>query len=76
MKRVKSACLYQTLSFVLDPHFETIEARKKVEIEVEKYKKLVGENLQIINEKHFEDGSYELEVRKKVSGYSIGKYFE
>ncbi len=76
MKRVKSACLYQTLSFILDPNFTKEEALEKVNNEVKNYKSQVGEKLQILNEKVFEDGSVELEVRKAVSGYSIGNYFE
>lgn len=76
MKRVKSACLYQTLVFLLDPNVSKEEALKKVEYEVSNYKTNVdGSNIQILNETKNSDGSVEISVRKKVSGYSIGNYF-
>lgn len=76
MKRVKSACMYQTLSFILDPTVPVEIASEKVRYEVAKYKANAGENLQILKETHFEDGSVEIEVRKSVSGYSVGNYFD
>lgn len=75
MKRVKSACLYQTLVFVLDSNFSKEVAMEKVKNEVDNYKSKVGSNLQILNEIYNDDGSIEIEVRKSVSGYSVGKYF-
>ena len=75
MKRVKAACLYQTISFILDPNVSKEEAIQKVNNEVANYKSKAGANLQILNEVHNDDGSVEIEVRKTVSGYSIGKYF-
>ncbi|MBQ6920707.1 MAG: hypothetical protein IJQ72_02260 [Bacilli bacterium] len=38
MKRIKSACLYQTVTFILDPNVTKEEALKKVESEVNNYK--------------------------------------
>ena len=77
MKRVKSACLYQTLSFLLDPNVSKEEALKKVAYEIANYKANVdGSNIQILNETENPDGSVEIQVRKKVSGYSIGNYFD
>lgn len=76
MKRVKSACLYQTLSFILDPSVPNDIAKEKVRYEIAKYKENAGENLQILNETLYDDGSVEIEVRKAVSGYSVGKYFD
>lgn len=75
MKRVQSACLYQTLNFILDPNVPKEDAIKKVSSELEQYKNNIGTNIQILNEIKNSDGSVTLEVRKKVSGYSIGNYF-
>lgn len=75
MKRVQSTCLYQTLNFILDPNVPKEDAIKKVSSELEQYKNNIGTNIQILNEIKNSDGSVTLEVRKKVSGYSIGNYF-
>ncbi len=75
MKRVQSACLYQTLNFILDPNVPKEDAIKKVSYELEQYKNNIGTNIQILNEIKNSNGSVTLEVRKKVSGYSIGNYF-
>ena len=75
MKRVKAACLYQTLSFILDPNLEACEAKNKVLDEVKRYKNSIDSNAQILNETHNNDGSIEIEVRKKVGNYSASKYF-
>ena len=75
MKRVKAACLYQTISFILDPSVPTEIAIDKVKYEVATYKAKAGSNLQILRENQNEDGSIELEVRKSVNGYSVGDYF-
>lgn len=76
MKRIKSACLYQTVTFLLDPNVTRGEALKKIESEISNYKAKAGSSLQILKETKNDDGSVELEVRKKVSGYQIGKYFD
>ena len=76
MKRIKAACLYQTVTFLLDPNVTRGEALKKVESEVNNYKAKAGSSIQILKETKNDDGSVELEVRKKVSGYAIGSYFD
>ena len=76
MKRVKAACLYQTISFNLDPNVPVEIAIDKVKSEVATYKEKAGTNLQILKETHNDDGSVEIEVRKSVSGYSVGHYFD
>ena len=45
MKRVKSACLMQTLHFVLDPKLTREEGIERVKKEVEDYKSLMGYQL-------------------------------
>ena len=76
MKRVKAACLYQTISFILDPNFPTEIAIDKVKCEVATYKQKAGSNVQILKEIHNDNGSLEIKVRKTVSGYSVGNYFD
>ena len=76
MKRGKSACLYQTLFFILDPKVSKEEALSKVQTEVEVYKKKANSDIQILNETINEDGSVEIQIRKKVSEYSVGNYFD
>lgn len=76
MKRVISACLYQTLHFVLDSRYSKEEALEKVEEEVKKYKNQENDKVQILEEVKYDDGSVLLKVKKKVSGYATGEYFE
>ncbi len=76
MKRVKAACLYQTITFLLDPSVEKQIALDKVKSEVSNYKSNINSNMQILKETCNDDGSVEIEVRKAVSGYSVGNYFD
>lgn len=76
MKRVVSACLYQTLHFIPDPALPREEAIRKVQEEFTKYKAETGDRIQILEERHPEDGSVRLSIRKKVSGYPVGEYFD
>lgn len=76
MKRVKAACLYQTLVFLLDPNVSKDISLKKVKWEVEAYKDKAKDNVQILDEIHNEDGTVIIKIRKKVSGYEIGDYFD
>jgi hypothetical protein len=75
MKRIKAACLYQTISFILDPSVPKEITIDKVKFEVANYKAKLNSNVQILKETHNDDGSVEIEVRKAVSGYSVGHYF-
>ena len=76
MKRVTSACLLQILHFVLDPNLEKTLAKEKVKQEVEKYKLDFKDTAKIVKEEYLNDGTIVLSVKKKVSGYSIGNYFD
>ncbi len=76
MKRVQSACLTQTLHFILDPSLEKEEAIKRVEEEVVAYKNKMESMIKVLREEKREDGTIIIEVKKKVSGYSVGKYFD
>lgn len=76
MKRVQAACLYQTLVFLLDPNVDREIALKKVKWETEAYKAKASDVLQILSETVNEDGSVTIKIRKKVSGYEVGNYFD
>jgi len=77
MKRIKEACMLQTLSFILDPSLDPIEAKKKVLEEVMVYKISAnnGNSIIILKEEALSDGTILLYVKKKVSGYDAGRYF-
>ncbi len=77
MKRIKEACMLQTLSFILDPSLDPIEAKKKVLEEVMFYKISAnnGNSIIILKEEALSDGTILLYVKKKVSGYDAGRYF-
>ena len=76
MKRIHSACMYQTLHFMLDPTVSPEEGRKKVIFEVKAYKDGInGKDAQLISEEKQADGSVLLEVRKRIGSYPVGKYF-
>ena len=76
MKRVTSSCLFQILHFVLDPHYSKEEALDKIKKEVEDYKNQDSSIVRIISEEVFDDGSVILKIKKRVSGYPTGEYFE
>ena len=77
MKRIKESCMLQTLSFILDPSLDPIEAKKKVLEEVMVYKISAnnGNSIIILKEEALSDGTILLYVKKKVSGYDAGRYF-
>lgn len=76
MKRVLSACLYETIHFILDERFSKDEALSKVYNELQNYKEQFKDKIQILSEEKLNDGSVILSIRKIVSGYPIGDYFE
>ena len=66
MKRVTSSCLFQTLHFVLDPHYSKEEALDKVKKEVEDYKNQDSSIVRIISEEVFDNGSVILKIKKEL----------
>ena len=76
MKRVLSAWLYETIHFILDERFSKDEALSKVYNELQNYKEQFKDKIQILSEEKLNDGSVILFIRKIVSGYPIGDYFE
>lgn len=76
MKRIASACTCQTLHFILDPSLSVEEAKKRVKEEVKLYQETMKDKIKIVSLIENSDGTYILELKKIVSGYPIGKYFD
>ncbi len=76
MKRIHSACTLQTLHFILDQNLPVDEAKAKVDVEVQSYKDNAGTTTKILEKTNLPDGSVMIKVKKKVSGYNVGNYFD
>ena len=77
MKRVKSACICQTLHFVLKEDVEHSEAAKMVQNEVAHYKKTLGESgtkFRIVEETEQPDNSVIIKIIKQYNQNDIGDY--
>ena len=79
MKRVKAACLLQTLHFQLKDDIEHEMAVKAVEAEVAHYKKQLEFKrvaYRIDEETVQPDGSIILRVRKQYNSSDVGNYLD
>lgn len=79
MKRIKAACLEQTIHFMLREGAWGDTAKHEVKQEVEKYKTHLERNktkYKIIEEKEQEDGSVILKIKKQYNSHAVGNYFE
>ncbi len=79
MKRVKAACITQTLHFMLKEDFGHDYAVKVVEEEVKKYKAGLERNktkYKILSEEKQEDGSIVIEIVKQYNTSPVGKYLD
>lgn len=79
MKRVKAACLTQTLHFLLKEDAGHDYAVKLVEAEVKKYKDQLNNSriqYKIISEETQPDGSIVLEIKKQYNTSSVGDYLK
>lgn len=77
MKRVKSACVCQTLHFMLKDGVEHNYAVKLVQEEVEKYKHDLERNrtqYRIVEQTEQPDGSIIIKVIKQYSSAPVGDY--
>ena len=77
MKRVKAACICQTLHFMLKDDLGHDYAVKLVKEEVEKYKASLDKNrtkYKIVNEEAQPDGSVMLKVIKQYNASPVGDY--
>ncbi|MGN1148874.1 MAG: hypothetical protein ACI4TB_10645 [Lachnospiraceae bacterium] len=77
MKRVKAACITQTLHFMLKEDVGHDYAVKMVQEEVEKYKKHLdrsGTKYKILSETPQNDGSIMMEIKKQYNMSPVGEY--
>ena len=79
MKRVKAACICQTLHFVLKEDVAHDWAVKQVEQDVEQYKKTLERNrtqYKIVEQTTQPDGSIMLKVIKQYNYSPVGDYLD
>lgn len=79
MKRVKAACITQTLHFMLKEDLGSDYAKKLVEEEVKKYKAgldKTGTKYKILSEEKQQDGSVIIEIKKQYNTSPVGKYLD
>ena len=77
MKRVKAACICQTLHFILKEDAEHDWAIKQVEQDVEQYKKTLERNrtqYKITEQTVQPDGSIIIKVIKQYNSSPVGEY--
>ena len=79
MKRIKEACICQTLHFMLTENVEHTIAVKLVNDEVEKYKTSLERNntkYKIIEETVQPDGSVIMKIKKQYNYSPVGSYLD
>lgn len=79
MKRVKAACITQTLHFLLKEDLGHDYAVKLVSEEVKKYKEQLNRNrtqYKILSEETQADGSVVIEIKKQYNTSPVGKYLD
>jgi len=79
MKRVKAACIIQTLHFLLKEDVSHSYAVKLVNEEVKKYKEQLEKNCtkyKILSETTQEDGSVIIEIKKQYNTSPVGHYLD
>ncbi len=79
MKRVKAACICQTLHFLLKEDTDPALARRLVQDEVAGYRKRLdvsGVKYRILSEEQQEDGSVILKIKKQYNQSHVGDYLD
>ena len=79
MKRVKAACLYQTLHFLPKEDLDHAMAVETVRTEVDHYKAHLERNktaYKIDEETVLEDGSVLIRIRKQYNTVRVGEYLD
>ncbi|MCD7994396.1 MAG: hypothetical protein LUK37_22485 [Clostridia bacterium] len=79
MKRIKAACIVQTLHFQLKEDVGESYAKTLVQQDVKAYKEKLtkaGTKHKIISEETQEDGSVILEIKKQYNTSPIGDYLK
>lgn len=79
MKRVKAACITQTLHFMLKDGVENEYAQKLVQEEVRRYKEGLDRSrtqYRILSEEVMGDGSILIEIKKQYNTSPVGTYLD
>lgn len=79
MKRIKAACITQTLCFSNHDGETTDYAKKIIQQEYEKYKMQLDKNhtkYKILSEQTNEDGSILVEIKKQYNTSPVGTYLD
>lgn len=79
MKRVKAACIIQTLHFLLKEEVGHDYAVQLVNEEVKKYKEQLNKNkvqYKILSEETQADGSVIIEIKKQYNSSPTGNYMD
>lgn len=79
MKRVKAACITQTLHFMLKEDAEHDYAVQLVNEEVRKYKEQLDKTktlYKILSEETLADGSIMIEIKKQYNTSPVGSYMD
>lgn len=79
MKRVKAACITQTLHFLLKEGVGNDYARRLVDEEVVRYKSQLDKSrtqYKILSEEKQPDGSVIIEIKKQYNASPIGNYLD
>lgn len=79
MKRVKAACICQTLHFTLKDDLSHNEAIEQVIAEVEQYQKSLDRNrtrYKIVEKTEQPDGSIMIKVIKQYNSTPVGNYLD
>jgi len=79
MKRIKFACLEQTIHFMLKEDVPHNIAVRGAEEEFSQYKAQLERNrtkYQIVEEKRLEDGSILVKLKKQYNQYNCGEYMD
>jgi hypothetical protein len=77
MKRIKAACVNQTLHFMLKEDYGHDYAKRLVQEEVNKYKSGLDKRhtkYKILSENEQEDGSIIIEIKKQYNTSPVGDY--
>lgn len=77
MKRIKAACITQTLVFSNHDGETTEYAKKMIQKEYEKYKEQLNRSKTkyvILSEKVNNDGSIIIEIKKQYNSSPVGEY--
>lgn len=77
MRRIKGACLEQTIHFKLKEDMEPKEAARMAKEEYEHYRLQMERKhvrYKIVSEKTLEDGSIVIQIKKQYNNYDCGDY--